>query len=414
MEIHETNRLVKPMDQFLEKNYDRDLRSLFKRDTKVDSKNLAKILDLPVEKLLGIESLKEKLNAAEIYSVYDLSQTIPEEVKVEDLDITTLKKWIRKAKIIVNYVQNPLTKKKMLLAGLDFAGKTSLLSVLKKDYGILQELLPTKGAQRDGVEFFGISIITWDLGGQALYRKDYLDEKKSKLFFSETDVIFFVIDVQDEKRYPEALDYYEQTLQAYANLGERPSIVVLFNKMDPKLKDYNGVLERIAQLEVDIANISTSYDFSCVFANTSIFDKNSVFQAFSLGIRSISQTAELVSSLLEEYCIRTNGKAAILLSSEGEVFAQTGVSKEYIDLATQNGMLVDAMLRYNVGKGMKLEKNPVFKFTDNEIYLIGQHVSSSPVRNVFLWLLVENLIDFTSALKFFKTEVEPLLNLFII
>ena len=400
--------------QYIEKSFDKDLRGLFKKDVRIDNKSLHKILDLSVDKLQGIDTVsKDKLADVGINSIYDLSQVIPGEVEIA-MDATILKKWIRKAKIIVNYISNPLTKKKLILAGLDFAGKTSLLSVLKKDYSIIQDLMPTKGAQRDGVEFFGIPIITWDLGGQALYRNEYLDGSKSKLFFSDTDVLFYVIDVQDSNRYDEALEYYKKVLEAYTNLGEKPALIVLFHKLDPQIRDQEETMERIAQLQVDIANVSTDYEFSPTFANTSIFDKNSVFVAFSLGIRNISQTAELVASLLEEYCVKSNGKAAVLLSSEGEVFAQTGATKEFIELVTQNGLLIDTMVKFNISKGFVLEKNPVFKFTDNEMYLIGHHISSGMNRTVYLWLLLQNLIDFTSTITFFKNEVEPLLNLFII
>jgi len=381
---------------------------------RVDSKSLHKVLDLPVDKLQGIDLVsKDKLEEAGVKTIYDLSQAAASEKKIM-IDSTILKKWIRKAKIIVNYVQNPLTKKKLVLAGLDFAGKTSLLSVLKKDYSVIQDLMPTKGAQRDGVEFFGIPIITWDLGGQALYRNEYLDSGKSKLFFSDTDVLFYVIDVQDEKRYDEALDYYDKMLASYKSLGEKPSLIVLFHKLDPQIKEQEHVMQRIAKLQVDIANISTDSEFSPIFASTSIYDKNSVFVAFSLGIRNISQTAELVASLLEEYTVKANGKASVLLSSEGEVFAQTGVTKEFIELVTQNGLLIDTLVKFDITKGFKLEKNPVVKFTDNEMYLIGHHISSQMGRTVYLWLLLQNLIDFTSSLSFFRNEIEPLLNLFII
>nr|MDO8112294.1 ADP-ribosylation factor-like protein [Candidatus Sigynarchaeota archaeon] len=400
--------------QYVEKNFDKDLRALFKKDVRIDNKSLHKILDLPVLKLQGIDAVSsDKLGDAGIKTIYDLSQTIVGEKKIA-MDSTILKKWVRKAKIIVNYVQNPLTKKKLLLAGLDFAGKTSLLSVLKKDYSIIQDLMPTKGAQRDGVEFFGIPIITWDLGGQALYRNEYLDSSKSKLFFSDTDVLFYVIDVQDDKRYGEAVDYYSKMLAAYKSLGEKPTLIVLFHKLDPVLKEQEAVMERIAKLQVDIANVSTEFDFSPIFASTSIYEKNSVFVAFSLGIRNISQTAELVASLLEEYCVKSNGKAAVLLSSEGEVFAQTGVTKEYIELVTQNGLLIDTIVKFNLSKGFVLEKNPVVKFSDNEMYLIGHHITSGMNRTVYLWLLLQNLIDFTSTISFFKNEVEPLLSLFIV
>ncbi len=404
------------MDQFIEKSFEKDLRALFKKDVRVDNKSLHKVLDLGVEKLMGIDAVsRDILEEAGIKTIYDLSQAAAAiGDKKLSIDSTILKKWIRKAKIIVNYVQNPLTKKKLVLAGLDFAGKTSLLSVLKKDYSVIQDLMPTKGAQRDGVEFFGIPIITWDLGGQALYRNEYLDSGKSKLFFSDTDVLFYVIDVQDDKRYDEALDYYGKMLASYKSLGEKPSLIVLFHKLDPQIKEQEHVMQRIAKLQVDIANVSTDNEFSPIFASTSIYDKNSVFVAFSLGIRNISQTAELVASLLEEYTVKANGKASVLLSSEGEVFAQTGVTKEYIELVTQNGLLIDTLVKFDISKGFKLERNPVLKFSDNEMYLIGHHISSQMGRTVYLWLLLQNLMDFTSTLAFFRNEVEPLLNLFII
>ncbi|MFX0102187.1 MAG: ADP-ribosylation factor-like protein [Candidatus Hodarchaeota archaeon] len=402
------------MDHFLEKDWEKDLRGLFKRDIDVDNESLADILDLPVDSLQGIDTVsKDKLASSGINSIYDLSQVDFAIVDI-GMDKSIIKKWVRKAKIIINYVQNPLTRKKLLLVGLDYAGKTSLLSVLKKDYSSIQDLLPTKGAQRDGVEFFGIPIITWDLGGQALYRKDYLDDKKYKLYFSETDVVFYVMDVQDQARYDESLGYYGDMLEAYNKLNEKPTVIILFHKLDPSLLEKEKFMRSIAELQVKIADVSTEHEFSPIFANTSIYDKNSVFSAFSLGIRNISETASLVTQLMEDYCIKTNGSAAVLLSSEGEVFAQTGVTKEYIELVTQNGLLLDTMLAFNVTKGFNPEKQPVIKFTDNEKYLIGLHVSSKMNVSIFVWLLVKNLIDFTSSVQFFKNEVEPLLNLFII
>lgn len=402
------------MDHFLEKDWEKDLRALFKSDIDIDNESLAEILDLPVDSLQGIDTVsKDKLLSAGVKTIYDLSQLSLEKVKLA-MDKSIIKKWVRKAKIIINYVQNPLTRKKLLLVGLDYAGKTSLLSVLKKDYSAIQDLLPTKGAQRDGVEFFGIPIITWDLGGQALYRKDYLNNKKYKLYFSETDVLFYVIDVQDQQRYQESIAYYGDMLAAYKKLDEKPTVIILFHKLDPSLQEIEKFMRSIAELQVQIADISTEHDFSPIFANTSIYDKNSVYSAFSLGIRNISETAGLVTQLLEDYCIKTNGSAAVLLSSDGEVFAQTGVTKEYIELVTQNGLLLDTLLSFNVTKGFNPEKQPVVKFSDNEKYVIGLHVSTKLNKNIFVWLLVKNLIDFTSSVNFFKNEVEPLLNLFII
>ncbi|MBD3187251.1 hypothetical protein GF325_10510 [Candidatus Bathyarchaeota archaeon] len=83
-------------------------------------------------------------------------------------------------------------------------------------------------------------------------------------------------------------------------------------------------------------------------------------------------------------------------------------------MVTNNGLVIDSLLKFNVGKGLSIEKNPVLKFSDNEMYLIGHYISSNLNKTVFLWLLIQNLADFTSSVAFFKKEVEPLLTLFII
>ncbi|MHA1368279.1 MAG: ADP-ribosylation factor-like protein [Promethearchaeota archaeon] len=403
------------MEKWLRKDFNKDLKALFKSNINVRDGDLEKILDMSPDALRGIDSVSaDKLADKNIKTIYDLSQVNPNEIQIRDIDKLTVKKWVRKTRILVNYIQNPLERKKLLLAGLDYAGKTSLLSVLKKNYSVISELLPTIGAQRDGVEFFGVPIITWDLGGQALYRKDYLNDKKSKLFFSETDVLFYVIDIQDEDRYDESIEYFSKILDIYDKLSEKPSIIILFHKTDPNIESLDKLMQNAANLQLKIADISTNHDIAPTFANTSIYDVNSVFNAFSLGIRNISQTAKLINALIEEYCIKTNGIAAALLSSEGEVFAQTGTTKEFIDLVTNNGFLIGNILKANIEKGLNPESRPVLKFTDNEMYLIGNKITSQPEKSSFLWLLIKNLADFTSQLKFFKKEVEPLINLFIV
>ena len=61
--------------------------------------------------------------------------------------------------------------------GLDNAGKTSIITAIKKRFGFEEEvsgLRPTRKISRDTFNFLGIEIIRLDFGGQAVYRYDYL------------------------------------------------------------------------------------------------------------------------------------------------------------------------------------------------------------------------------------------------
>ena len=55
---------------------------------------------------------------------------------------------------------------KLVMAGLDFAGKTSILKILEGSYSDLDQIKPTLGSERTEWDILGFKIINWDLGGQ--------------------------------------------------------------------------------------------------------------------------------------------------------------------------------------------------------------------------------------------------------
>ena len=73
---------------------------------------------------------------------------------------------------------------KVIIAGLDNAGKTSILTALSKKYNFQKDIIsitPTIRVEYQATEFLKNRVIFWDMGGQEKYRKLY---QKSKIFIS--------------------------------------------------------------------------------------------------------------------------------------------------------------------------------------------------------------------------------------
>ncbi|CAG9770613.1 unnamed protein product [Ceutorhynchus assimilis] len=111
---------------------------------------------------------------------------------------------------------------RILMVGLDAAGKTTILYKLK--LGEIVTTIPTIGFNVETVEYKNISFTVWDVGGQTKIRKLW------RHYFANTDGIIFVVDSNDRERIAEA----EQEL--HNMLGEeelRNSILLVFaNKQD--------------------------------------------------------------------------------------------------------------------------------------------------------------------------------------
>ena len=84
-----------------------------------------------------------------------------------------------------------LTEKRILMLGLDNAGKTSILLQLKENQ-FMPQSVPTIGLNIEQVEFRDYNLTFWDVGGQAT--------KLWKHYFDSVDGLVFVIDSTDPER----------------------------------------------------------------------------------------------------------------------------------------------------------------------------------------------------------------------
>ena len=88
-----------------------------------------------------------------------------------------------------------LTEKRILILGLDNAGKTSILLQMKENT-FMPQSVPTIGLNIEQVPFRDYNLTFWDVGGQAT--------KLWKHYFDSIDGMIFVIDSTDRERIPKA------------------------------------------------------------------------------------------------------------------------------------------------------------------------------------------------------------------
>ncbi|OMJ10358.1 ADP-ribosylation factor, partial [Smittium culicis] len=81
---------------------------------------------------------------------------------------------------------------RILMVGLDAAGKTTILYKLK--LGEIVTTIPTIGFNVETVEYKNINFTVWDVGGQDKIRPLW------RYYFQNTQGIIFVIDSNDRER----------------------------------------------------------------------------------------------------------------------------------------------------------------------------------------------------------------------
>ncbi|MHA2088065.1 MAG: ADP-ribosylation factor-like protein [Promethearchaeota archaeon] len=121
-------------------------------------------------------------------------------------------------------------KLKLIFAGLDDSGKTSFLLSVDRKYSKLIGLKPTTGASIKSIEALGATIFLWDLGGQLKFRRKYID--KAEIYLYEADLIFYFIDIKNENRFEESIEYLLSIKKVLREYNQNTPIVYILSKGD--------------------------------------------------------------------------------------------------------------------------------------------------------------------------------------
>merc|ERR1719203_1697080 len=118
---------------------------------------------------------------------------------------------------------------RILMAGLDAAGKTTILYKLR--LGEVVSTIPTIGFNVETVQYKNINFTVWDVGGQEKIRPLW------RYYYSNVDGIIFVVDSNDRERMDNANGYDDNAKEElHRMLAEDvlkdAAVLVMANKQD--------------------------------------------------------------------------------------------------------------------------------------------------------------------------------------
>lgn len=297
-----------------------------------------------------------------------------------------------------------MTEFKVIFTGISNAGKTSILLTLDRQFHKIAKLVPTKGVERSLSTILGFPVRKWDLGGQEKYRETYLKTRPETIL--ESDVIIFVVDIQDPESYPETLEYYKNIISLLNRHEESPHILVCLHKADPEV--YDRFKTQIKDLIIQFERLSEEFDPK--FFITSIYNRRSIIETFSYGVSLFLPKKKSIDLMLKNYLAdvkEMNGKMlGVMLWDENSIF----LSMIFEDKKTEEASLTASMGILSIIESFEekgpfdsliLEVNNAFQFCVRKVgklytTLVGKDLNFEKVWEIYetnYLTLLEEIIE---------------------
>ncbi|MFX0029158.1 MAG: ADP-ribosylation factor-like protein [Candidatus Hermodarchaeota archaeon] len=392
------------------------LKDFFKRNVVISE--LEDILRFKPETLIGVDKVSsDELFANDIKNIGELAKiSVANLPEIKNILPSMLQKWVKIAQVIQKNVQEQLRKhKKLLMIGLDNGGKTSILAVVQDKFSIIKSLLPTRGVKREKLDFFGYPIISWDLGGQVQYREK-LYFNRPELFFTEADIILYVIDSQDPDRFPEAANYFREVLKVLEQLNEKPAVLIVLSKSDQDIRKTLQWQQNVTTIKNKFNKVADEFtQFSIDFCDTTVFQRETIMQMFSIALKKVSDTSEIIENILEDFCSQVEAKASSLVSMDGLIFGSYTNTDTDEMLVNNTALLLQTLSNFYNSIGLIREKSIRLDLPLNGFSIRGEKLFeySDLQIPVYLWALAEEAGKLEGKLDYFKEQLLPLINLFL-
>ncbi|TKJ24243.1 MAG: hypothetical protein CEE43_00740 [Promethearchaeota archaeon Loki_b32] len=392
------------------------IKDFFKSNVLINE--LDEVLRFKPDSLIGVDKISsDHLYNNGIKTIEDLANlSVSNLPEIKEILPKMLLKWVKIAQVIQKNIKEQLRRhKKILMLGLDAAGKTSILAVLQDKFSIIKSLLPTRGVKREKLDFFGYPIISWDLGGQVQYREK-LYFNRPELFFTEADIILYVVDSQDPDRIPEAVNYFREVLKVLEDLHEIPSFLIVLSKSDQDIRKTLQWQQNVTSIKNKFNSIADEFDeFSIDYCDSTIFQRETIMQMFSIALKKVSDTSEIIENILEEFTHQVDAKASSLVSMDGLIFGTYTGSDTDEMLVNNTALLLQTLSNFYNSIGLIREKSIKLELPLNGFTIRGEKLFeySELQIPVYLWMLSENPELLESKINYFREQLLPLINLFL-
>ncbi|MHA1266495.1 MAG: ADP-ribosylation factor-like protein [Candidatus Helarchaeota archaeon] len=297
-----------------------------------EPRTLEDLSSLPCYTLKGITEeisgkLRADLNITNIQTLANYDHIKNKELlKKLGFNIFNFEKWVLAARVITRISNYEVTEtKKLALLGLENAGKTAVREILLRKYKgntlifdkILRKLQPTKGIEREEFSILDNPIQLWDMGGQEIYRDNYL--KEPERFLLGINVVIYLIDVQDKEKHNQTIEYIKQLASTFHTIQDHPVFLVCYHKMDPDIENKQKYWDWIENSWKIISLVLKEHGFKSQRFVTSIYDDITIFKVFSeaLKVAADYDIGRMINALLAKYAQETKLDNLILFDSNG-------------------------------------------------------------------------------------------------
>lgn len=222
---------------------------------------------------------------------------------------------------------------KVIFAGIDNSGKSSIIKFLNKKLSLGDDYTPTSKEEitTHSIKLLGLKMTIWELGGQLVYRREYYKHKDK--YLSSVSLLAFVIDIQDDYRHSEALKYLKELLNSLSEIDyeeKKNRIIILFHKFDPNLNQSEKCIKKSEELKKKILSFSPIKNIS--FYKTSIYDNLSLINFFSEAAIKLKGKPQIIQNILTEYCGKTFASAAMIFDKNFLIVDKRSTREIYIDI----------------------------------------------------------------------------------
>jgi hypothetical protein len=165
-----------------------------------------------------------------------------------------------------------------------------------------------------------------------MYRKIYLEEPER--FFFDTSAAIYVIDIQDEEKFNESLEYMEKIVKIFHFLKERPYFLVLMHKYDPGLGHKSKYKLYIRDLSKKVSDILDAANFEFKIETTTVYNDITVFNSFSELIRRFANidVSNAINNILAHHKREIGVDEIILVDKSGILLGESVESEENREL----------------------------------------------------------------------------------
>ena len=204
-----------------------------------------------IEKLTGkshsttSQQLKSMLNANLVTFKKDGTQKFYQirDIQIFDM-LESISSYLSTSEVIST--EKGLKGKKILLMGLDNSGKTSILLSFLGNKNLVsfmnQNLKATNGKKHMSEILADLNLeskiqpdsVYFEYGGQVVFREEFKKDPLSIL--RGFDKILYVIDIQNDKRYEESINYLKDIVNCIVTISPSYEIDIFLHKFDPDIE----------------------------------------------------------------------------------------------------------------------------------------------------------------------------------